>query len=695
MAYDKKTLEDDILENLKKFDDNINIIFNNDRTIITLDNIGMTAYLSNDDKNILWNEEYCDKLISHMYKVKSDINSFYKSNIQREPIIKCLPETSDNMSLKILLDNKRELSYDLFNDNFITLTDRQKMGIMRDEINESKKEHSLERTVRRISRNAEEKGVSEEEVKNQIYEVFKKYEAVEKARVDSKTEAEINWDDVGDNHDVENPSDISKAPIEKEIKQEYTKVLQKFSDKLLSNELKDVMSNDKNTTKESKIIGVTLYDNLEKDLEPLTGTYRGTIIITNDIDRLTLQNITDNGIRLGIETLSEDLSKSFSNDMREYLSLNQKVDKTQEDIEILNANKITRLLSDKELKKDENSIFQVYSEDFLKNNLTIEKLDNGEVAKYTGGREDSVVAIVPLKESENFNITFNLLNDTMKKLPEDVTTRSVRATMDDGTAYEYSSRSSKNAEKDTYRNTDSITALDGESFNTLYITRNGNPTATFNTNDNKFMRSTAKPLGMLRDEFQKTLPERTDKIIPNEITVVNDKLNNATIVHDIPNDSIHCINNATFDKLSIKYDGARKNQEAQAYLENVLNNYVTSLDDAINVALGCDGKNSVILKPSDTINLENNIIMQKCLANDAYKSVIKGENNTTIGIVVDEKTPDSIVRIKDGEIVQHTNQEALSNIEYTEKINKLSDILDTTKKDAVSYVKGIESLIDK
>lgn len=159
-----------------------------------------------------------------------------------------------------------------------------------------------------------------------------------------KTEAEINWDDIGDNHDVENPEDISKAPIEKEIKQEYTKVLQKFSDKSLNNELKDVMSNDKNTTKESKIIGVTLYDNLEKDLEPLTGTYRGTIIITNDIDRLTLQNITDNGIRLGIETLSEDLSKSFSNDVREYLSLNQKMDKTQEDIEILNANKITRLL---------------------------------------------------------------------------------------------------------------------------------------------------------------------------------------------------------------------------------------------------------------------------------------------------------------------------------------------------------------
>lgn len=293
MAYDKKTLEDDILENLKKFDDNINIIFNNERTIITSDNIGMTAYLSNDDKNILWNEEYCDKLISHMYKVKSDINSFYKSNIQREPIIKCLPETSDNMSLKILLDNKRELSYDLFNDNFITLTDRQKMGIMRDEINEARKEQSLERTVRRISRNAEEKGVSEEEVKTQIYEVFKKYEAVEKARVDSKTEAEINWDDIGDNHDVENPEDISKAPIEKEIKQEYAKVLQKFSDKSLNNELKDVMSNDKNTTKESEIIGVTLYDNLEKDLEPLTGTYRGTIIITNDIDRLTLQNITD------------------------------------------------------------------------------------------------------------------------------------------------------------------------------------------------------------------------------------------------------------------------------------------------------------------------------------------------------------------------------------------------------------------
>lgn len=695
MAYDKKTLEEDIIANLSKYDNEITVTFEEKNTIIELQNTGMTAYLSDTDKASLWNEEICDRMVSNMYKINNEIEKFYSLNVGREPVIKYLPENSENMSLKISLDGKREFSYDLLSENIEVLNERQKMAIMRDEINEARKEESLERTVRRISRNAKEKGASEEDVKTQIYEVFKKYEAVEKARVDSRTEAEINWDDIGDNHDVENPEDISKAPIEKEIKQEYTKVLQKFLDKSLNNELKDVMSNDKSTTKESKIIGVTLYDNLEKDLEPLTGTYRGTIIITNDIDRLTLQNITDNGIRLGIETLSEDLSKSFSNDVREYLSLSQKMDKTQEDIEILNANKITRLLSENDLQKEKNSIFQVYSEDFLKNNLTIEKLDNGEVAKYTGGREDRVVAIVPLKESENFNITFNLLNDTMKKLPEDVTTRSVRAIMDDGTAYEYSSRSSKNAEKDTYRNTDSITALDGESFNTLYITRNGNPTATFNTNDNKLMRGTAKPLGMLRDEFQKTLPERTDKIIPNEITVVNDKSNNATIVHDIPNDSIHCINNATFDKLSIKYDGARKNQEAQAYLEQVLNNEVTSLDDAINVALSCDGKNSVILKPSDTNNLENNIIMQKFLANDAYKSVIKGGNDTTIGIVVDEKTPDSIIRIKDGEIVQHTNQEALSNIEYTEKVNKLSDILDTAKNDAVSYVKNIENSIDK
>ena len=695
MAYDKKMLEEDIIANLSKYDNEITVTFEEKNTIIELQNTGMTAYLSDTDKASLWNEEICDRMVSNMYKINNEIEKFYSLNVGREPVIKYLPENSENMSLKISLDGKREFSYDLLSENIEVLNERQKMGIMRDEINEARKEESLERTVRRISRNAEEKGVSEEEVKTQIYEVFKKYEAVEKARADSKTEAEINWDDIGDNHDVENPSDISKVPVEKEIKHEYAKVLQKFSDKSLNNELKDVMSNDKNTTKESKIIGVTLYDNLEKDLEPLTGTYRGTIIITNDIDRLTLQNITDNGIRLGIETLSEDLSKSFSNDVREYLSLSQKMDKTQEDIEILNANKITRLLSENDLQKEENSIFQVYSKDFLKNNLAIEKLDNGEVAKYTGGREDRVVAIVPLKESENFNITFNLLNDTMKKLPEDVTTRSVRAIMDDGTAYEYSSRSSKNAEKDTYRNTDSITALDGESFNTLYITRNGNPTATFNTNDNKLMRGTIKPLGMLRDEFQKTLPERTDKIIPNEITVVNDKTNNATIVHDIPNDSIHCINNATFDKLSIKYDGARKNQEAQAYLEQVLNNEVTSLDDAINVALSCDGKNSVILKPSDTNNLENNIIMQKFLANDAYKSVIKGGNDTTIGIVVDEKTPDSIIRIKDGEIVQHTNQEALSNIEYTEKVNKLSDMLDTAKNDAVSYVKNIENSIDK
>ena len=35
------------------------------------------------------------------------------------------------------------------------------------------------------------------------------------------------------------------------------------------------------------------------------------------------------------------------------------------------------------------------------------------------------------------------------------------------------------------------------------------------------------------------------------------------------------------------------------------------------------------------------------------------------------------------------------DIEYTEKVNKLSDILDTAKNDAVSYVKNIENSIDK
>ena len=155
-------------------------------TIIELQNTGMTAYLSDTDKASLWNEEICDRMVSNMYKINNEIEKFYSLNVGREPVIKYLPENSENMSLKISLDGKREFSYDLLSENIEVLNERQKMGIMRDEINEARKEESLERTVRRISRNAEEKGVTEEEVKNQIYEVFKKYEAVEKARVDSK-----------------------------------------------------------------------------------------------------------------------------------------------------------------------------------------------------------------------------------------------------------------------------------------------------------------------------------------------------------------------------------------------------------------------------------------------------------------------------------------------------------------------------
>lgn len=698
MAYDRKQLEEDILENLNKYSDRgIKAVFNEKNTIITIEDTGMTAYLSNTDKASLWDEEIADRMISNMDKIHKEIERFYEYNVGRGANMKCVPSDSENISLKINIDGDRELSYDLFEENLTVLNERQKMGIMRDELNAVRKEESFERTVRRITRNAEEKGISEEDVKGQIYELMKKFEIVDKAKTEVKSDEEVDWDKVGDTHDVDNPSDVSEVPVKTEVKEAYTKILQKFSDNSMKKELKDIMIKNDNFSKESSVTATKLYDKLEEDLKPLSGTYIGTIAITEDIDRFTLQNITDNGMKLGIATLSEDLSKSFSNDMREYLALIQKNDKTNADIDMLDSNKISRMITRNPLEEGKTSIFQAYSEDFLKNNLSIEKIENGEIAKYTGGRDDRAVAIVPLKDNTDFEMTFNLLNNTMKKLPDDVTEKTVRAVMDNNTAYEYTSRNSRNTKEGVYTNTDSITAIEDESFATMYVTRNGNPTRTFNTNDNEFMKITVKPLTKLRDEFEKDIRENSGKIVPDDIIIIQDKQNNATVIHDVPNEAIHCINNETLDKLSVKYDGSRKNQAAQKYLDTYLEGNIRGLDDAINIALACDGKTSVVLKPSDTENLEKNPIMEKVMKNDVYKSLITGSNTTTINIVLNEKNGQDMVRINDGDIVQHTNPEALSDIKYADNIGKLEKMIDKITESTKEYIekqKNVEN-IDK
>ena len=695
MAYDRKQLEEDILENLNKYSDRgIKAVFSEKNTVITIEDTGMTAYLSNTDKASLWDEEIADRMISNMDKIHKEIERFYEYNVGRGANMKCVPSDSENISLKINIDGNRELSYDLFEENLTVLNERQKMGIMRDELNAVRKEESFERTVRRITRNAEEKGISEEDVKGQIYELMKKFEIVDKAKTEVKSDEEVDWDKVGDTHDVDNPSDVSEVPVKTEVKEAYTKILQKFSDNSMKKELKDIMIKNDNFSKESSVMGTKLFDKLEEDLKPLSGTYIGTIAITEDIDRFTLQNIADNGMKLGIATLSEDLSKSFSNDMREYLALIQKNDKTNADIDMLDSNKISRMITRNPLEEGKTSIFQAYAEDFLKNNLSIEKIENGEIAKYTGGRDERAVAIVPLKDNTDFEMTFNLLNDTMKKLPDDVTEKTVRAVMDNNTAYEYTSRTSRNEKEGIYSNTDSITAIEDESFATMYVTRNGNPTRTFNTNDNEFMKITVRPLTKLRDEFEKDIRENSGKIVPNNIIIIQDKQNNATVIHDVPNEAIHCINNETLDKLSVKYDGSRKNQAAQKYLDTHLEGNIRGLDDAINIALACDGKTSVVLKPSDTENLEKNPVMEKVMKNDVYKSLITGNNTTTINIVLNEKNGQDMVRINDGNIVQHTNPEAMSDIKYADNIGKLEKMIDKITESTKEYIEKQKNVED-
>lgn len=129
MAYDRKQLEEDILENLNKYSDRgIKAVFGEKNTVITIEDTGMKAYLSNTDKASLWDEEIADRMISNMDKIHKEIKRFYEYNVGRGANMKCVQSDSENISLKINIDGDRELSYDLFEENLTVLNERQKNG---------------------------------------------------------------------------------------------------------------------------------------------------------------------------------------------------------------------------------------------------------------------------------------------------------------------------------------------------------------------------------------------------------------------------------------------------------------------------------------------------------------------------------------------------------------------------------------
>ena len=83
------------------------------------------------------------------------------------------------------------------------------------------------------------------------------------------------------------------------------------------------------------------------------------------------------------------------------------------------------------------------------------------------------------------------------------------------------------------------------------------------------------------------------------------------------------------------------------------------------------------------------------MKNDIYKSLITGSNTTTINIVLNEKNGQDMVRMNDGDIVQHTNPEALSDVKYADNIGKLEKMIDKITESTKEYIekqKNVENI---
>ena len=197
MAYTREQLKEDITENFKKhehikvtFDDNLSKVIIADRKN------KIYGVFSDEDSREMWNEELCDRVASNLDKVAVDIRNFYKHNVGETPNMHAASPEASNMSLKIVINDKKILNYDLFDENIEPLNERQKMGIIREHESEKEKESSLENTARRITRNAKLNKTPENEVKEQIYELVKKYTLVENS-IPDKTQGAFPWEKIG------------------------------------------------------------------------------------------------------------------------------------------------------------------------------------------------------------------------------------------------------------------------------------------------------------------------------------------------------------------------------------------------------------------------------------------------------------------------------------------------------------------
>ena len=123
---------------------------------------------------------------------------------------------------------------------------------------------------------------------------------------------------------------------------------------------------------------------------------------------------------------------------------------------------------------------------------------------------------------------------------------------------------------------------------------------------------------------------------------------------------------------------------------------MTTAQDAFNVAIRCDGKNSVVVKPSNGDNIDGSPITRKLVALDMLRHNLENNSSLLINIVPEESRPTDMIRVSNGEIVQELNPD---NRDYSYQRKEIENICETSRKMVGKRIddmdKGSNDSIDK
>lgn len=635
MNYTKEQLKEDIQAILKSDEFEVDVKTKSVVIMNTLDNTKAVIYGA--DRYALTDSDTLELVTSNFKRLTTELKDFYNEELGKNVYIESLNSNEENKSLKLKIDGKI-YSYDLFDENNTpALTDRRK-ELLKEEYNIS--------------------NIIKENVKQEVQEI-KQSTKTEKEKIDSYIEIHLERNAIEsiikeiDTKEQERVlKDIrAKKPIE-DIIPDKPELIEKFNNVMKQ---QDTVFNP--TTVDffrHKEFGILAIDsankyatNIDEDLRQIYQSKIGTDRAMSDFDPIidtgvlfteSVASFLANTEELGITDFANDLLQEYRQHVLQFADLsNLPVREDFQQYEFEN-NPITKMLEQN--IKPEDMFLKFASDKIDKDLMIIEQKDKSCVIYSSENKSiTNVVKYVDnLMNMDNSKIVQNfdkLLKEQNFKQPleERTITLRDRNTKEELSLNTYAKRTDILG-MNPYKETISLTYKENENIAQVFLTKQGNITKTYNTNENKLMRHFGAKLYQIQEQcinkLEKPLLKKNEDIMINYEKDRKDVVT-GVILHDVKAKELHYINYATFDKLSVKYDGKRINTEAQKHIgslvdEKGLQNSIDTLDDVIKVSRLCDGKNAVTVKP----------VTSKFMKDIAYELLI-GNDNAQFQVLVDER----------------------------------------------------------